>query len=124
VTTLSERLMRIDPGTMRVTAVQVLSTQAFAPVFAGGALWVILATPPHGQIQQIDPSSVATATALTDVRDPTALGAAAGGVWAADANGNLTWIDASGKASAPLHIGPSLSAVGAGAGAVWAAVTA
>jgi DNA-binding SARP family transcriptional activator/streptogramin lyase len=125
VTTGSERLLRIDPGTMWLTAHEELSATAYSPVFAHGSLWLILATAPRGQIQQLENYTLATATALTDVHNPTALAAdGAGGVWVADVNGNLTRIGADGKVSPPLHLGRSLAAVGAGGGTVWAAVTA
>jgi DNA-binding SARP family transcriptional activator/streptogramin lyase len=124
VTTLSERLLRIDPGTAQLTAAQILPTQAIAPVFARGSLWLILTTSPHAQIEQIDPVSLATVAAVTEVKDPSALAAGRGFLWAADGHGNLSRVDESGAVTSTLHVGSSLSAVATGAGATWVAVTA
>jgi DNA-binding SARP family transcriptional activator/streptogramin lyase len=118
VTTGSKRLVRIDAETAKSTAVRVLRTEARAPLYAGGALWIVN----DGRIDKVDPRTLATTSTVDGLRDPQALAAGDGYLWAIDAHGDLVRVDGRGG-STTLHVGPSLSAVTTGAGATWVTVT-
>jgi len=118
VTTGSQRLVRIDAETGKATATRVLRTNARAPLYAGGGLWLV----DNGGIDRVDPRSLATISRVDGVRDAQALATGGGYLWAVDGHGDLVRVDDRGSATT-LHVGPSLSAVTTGAGATWVTVT-
>ncbi len=119
VTTGDERLLRIDPQTLRLTSPpQELPVTAKSPVLTRGSLWLV----EGNQIHQLDPVSLGTLN-VVNIPGAWSLAVGNGAVWAVDFGGNLTRLDPSGKTAAGLHVGKSLSAVAAGDGAIWVAVS-
>jgi DNA-binding SARP family transcriptional activator/DNA-binding beta-propeller fold protein YncE len=121
VTTISERLLRIDATTMRLTASLLLSTGAFEPVFGGDSLWLILLTS-RGQIEKFDPVSLATTWTGTTAGYPVALAFGDGALWAIDDGGGLSRFDQDGTVASTLHVGRHLTSIATGAGRTWVAV--
>jgi DNA-binding SARP family transcriptional activator len=119
VTTQAERLLRIDPGTVKRTDSQALVAGAIAPVYAQGSLWLILG----GVIQQIDPISL-TPGERVGIPGPTSLATGNGALWALSSGVNLSRFEPGGEVTGRLHLGKGLSAVAAGDGATWVAVSA
>jgi streptogramin lyase len=122
VTNGAERLLRIDAATAELTTSQLLPTGAFSPVFTRASLWLIAAAFPHGQIEQLDPVSLAPGATVTAAANARALAAGGGFLWAIDNSGNLDRIDQDGTVR-KLHVGPGLSAVAATPETTWVAVT-
>jgi DNA-binding SARP family transcriptional activator/streptogramin lyase len=121
VTTISERLLRIDAKTMRATASLPLATGALEPMFANGSLWLILLTS-QGQIEQLDPASLAPTWTGTTAGYPVALAFGDGALWAIDSGGGLSRFGQDGKVTSTLHVGRHLTSIATGAGRTWVAV--
>jgi YVTN family beta-propeller protein len=121
VTTLSERVLRIDAKTATVTAVTTLPTQAIAPVFTAQSLWVIVNLG-HGEIERLDPNSLTpTATALVG-GSPTSLASSADAVWVSLGDGTIARIDAaSANVTSTVRVGQDPSSLATGGGVIWIA---
>jgi DNA-binding SARP family transcriptional activator/streptogramin lyase len=121
VTTLSERLLRIDARTVKETDSQAFSAGLAAPVYTHGALWLLN----QGQLQEIDPTTLGVeATADVPSRSPLSLAAGNGALWVLDSRGTLTRFGLDGSDTASLRVGKGSAAVAAGGGATWVAVSA
>ena len=123
VTTQSQSLLRIDPGSPNDDNVdrQALSGGPISPVYLRGSLWLILGS----DIQQFDPISLTAGPGYHVAGEPVSLAAGDDALWVAGHNGSLTRVTPTGKQGAPLHLGRSgsLAGVAAGGGAIWAAVS-
>jgi YVTN family beta-propeller protein len=121
VTTLTERLLRIDANTGALTST-TFPTQAIAPVFVSGSVWLI-ENLGRGEIERLDPNSLtATATASAG-RSPTALAPDRGAVWVSLDDGAISRIDAdSGNVTATAHSGKNPTSLAVGYGAIWITV--
>ena len=121
VTTLAERLLRIDARTAKETDSQAFSAGLASPVYTHGVLWLLN----QGQLQEIDPTTLGVdATTHVPSGYPVSLAAGDGALWALDSHGNLTRFTPDGSVTASLHVGRGSSTVAAGGGATWVAVTA
>ena len=119
VTTQSQNLLRIDPGTMKREGELSLAAGAFAPVYARGSLWLIVG----GEIRRIDPVTLHIESVLPAGEGPAALAADGEALWAVHFfNGNLTRVARGGRRH--VRVGKSLSAVATGGRATWVAVNA
>jgi streptogramin lyase len=119
VTTQSQNLLRIDPGTMKREGELSLAPSAFTPVYARGSLWLIVG----GEIRQIDPVTLHIESVLPAGEGPAALAADGEALWAVHFfNGNLTRVTRGGRRH--VQVGKSLSAVATGGRATWVAVNA
>jgi DNA-binding SARP family transcriptional activator/streptogramin lyase len=122
VTTLAQRLVRVDPASLRRTADLALPSTAAAVVYAKGSVWLILA-PDAGGLQRLDSVTLTPTSVPLEVRDPTALAAGGGAVWAADPVGFVQQVGGSASAvRAVLAPGGQLTALAVGSGRVWLAV--
>jgi streptogramin lyase len=122
VSTLFERLLRIDAKTGTVTATTALPTGALAPVFAHQSLWLI-ANLGHGEIERIDPNSLtATGTALAG-DSPTSLASSEHAVWASLASGMIVRIEPdSADVTDTLHVGQDPTSLATSDDEIWIAV--
>ena len=122
VTTVSERLVRVDAHSVKVTASSVLSTAAIAGAYGAGGLWLTAPLEP-GDVDHIDPISLAATTVGTTVAYPTILAVGNGSLWVGNSAGVLERIDAgTGRTVATLQVGKGLSAVTTDGDKLWAAV--
>jgi DNA-binding SARP family transcriptional activator/streptogramin lyase len=122
VTTVSERLVRVDAGSIRVTASSTLSSGVIASAYGAGYLWVTNGSE-FGNVDVVDPVSLATTTVSTAVAHPDILAVGGGSLWVGSGDGTLERIDAAnGKPLATLHVGKGLSDVTTDGDRVWAAV--
>jgi hypothetical protein len=121
VTTLSERLLRVDARSVKVTASSTLSSAAIAATFGGGGLW--LAYGAGSNVDLVDPVSLGITTVGTSVAEPEIVAFGKGSLWVGNRNGVLERIDVSRQEPiATLHVGPGLSALTTDGDKVWAAV--
>ncbi len=124
VTTVSERLVRVDAHSVKVTGSLVLSTVAIAGAYGAGSLWLTAPSGP-GDVDNIDPISLASTTVGTTMADPTILAVGNGSLWVGNSAGVLERIDAgTGRSVATLQVGKGLSAVTTDGDKLWAAVAA
>jgi class 3 adenylate cyclase/streptogramin lyase len=124
VTTIDERLVRVDEGSATISATTGLPGAGYAPVVAAGALWLIVATEKAG-VWELDPGSLTqTATAPIANGFHIALAAGEGAVWAVDHDKSLLWrIDASSaEATRVAKLGSYPISMAAGEDAVWVGV--
>lgn len=122
VTTLDERVLRIDPGTAAVTATYQLPTSAVAPLVTGGSLWLI-DNLGHGEILRLDTSSLAVSGTAAVAGSPNNLATGEGSVWISKDDGSVVRIDrTTGDVTRTIRVGQRPTALAAGAGAIWIAV--
>ena len=120
VTTISERLLRIDSRSLKVTASAELSGGAIGASFGEGALWLVNGSP---SLDRIDPLTLAVTSVATPLQRIATVAAGAGSVWFGDQNGGLERIDAStGTVLATLRVGSGVSAIAVDGDASWIAV--
>jgi DNA-binding SARP family transcriptional activator/streptogramin lyase len=121
VTTVSERLLRIDSRSLKVTASAELNSGAIGASFGDGGLWLVDGSP---SLDRIDPLTLAANSVTTGLQSITAVAAGAGSVWFGNQNGGLQRIDAStGKVLATLRVGSGVSAIAIDGDTSWIAVT-
>jgi len=122
----SATVLRIDPGTGKVTAriaiVAIRGAQSPYPIDLAvglGSVWVLNAT--AATVTRIDPrqAGVTTTIALGIERVPRRIAVGAGAAWVANADGTLARIDAATNTLKMTAIGPSLYDVAVGARGVW-----
>jgi YVTN family beta-propeller protein len=122
VTTLDERVLRIDPGTAAVTATYQLPRSAVAPLVTGGSLWLI-DNLGHGEILRLDTSSLAASGTAVVGGFPNNLATGEGSVWISTDDGSVVRIDrTTGDVTRTIRVGQRPTALAAGAGAIWIAV--
>jgi DNA-binding SARP family transcriptional activator/streptogramin lyase len=122
VTTITERLVRVDSRSVEITASSVLSAAAIASVFGAGGLW-LTDHAEAGNVDRIDPTSLGATTYGTSVGYPVALALGSGVLWVGNADGALERIEAgSGSSTAMLQVGAGLSALATDGDRVWVAV--
>jgi DNA-binding beta-propeller fold protein YncE len=122
VTIEAERVLRIDPGKVKLIDSLTLANGALEPVYVHGALWVNY----QGEIEQIDPTSFSpTGGSLRQRGHATELTGGASTLWALDDRGYLSRFDPgrSDRPTASVHVGGHASAVAVGGGAAWVAVS-
>jgi class 3 adenylate cyclase/streptogramin lyase len=124
LTTVDERLVRIDEGSARISATESLPSPGASPLVAAGALWLIEYTETP-QVAKLDPSTV-TQTASIPFRSSFLAGLAAdeGVIWVVDhAGGRVSRIDPdTARAVRVVMVGHHPITVAAGRGAVWVGV--
>jgi YVTN family beta-propeller protein len=124
VSTLSEGLLRIDAKTGSITATTTLPTAAIAPVFAQQSLWLI-ANLGHGEIERIDPNSLAASGTTLAGDFPTSLASNGREVWASLGSGEVVRIDpASADVTAVIRVGKDPTSLAVGDGVIWVATAA
>jgi hypothetical protein len=122
VTTVSERLVRVDAGSIRISGSSTLSSAAIATTFGAGALWLTEGSD-AGDVTRVDPSSLASTTVATSVAYSDILAAHGSSIWVGNVDGVLERIDAgTGKQLASVQVGKGLSDVATDGNRVWAAV--
>jgi YVTN family beta-propeller protein len=126
ISTLDERLLRIDAGSVTVTATLDLPAQGMFPLASRGRLWLLVAPPPFerpSQVWRIDPATmVQIGTATLPSAYLWQLAAGEGGVWSStfDAGGGLLRIDSTTlRVARVVPVRPFVSAIAAGYGFVW-----
>jgi DNA-binding SARP family transcriptional activator/streptogramin lyase len=95
VTTLDERILRIDARTMKPVYAQDVSHACYFPLVAGGSLWVI-STPSLSsnvpEVWRLDPGTLAQEHAFPlPRRFPYQLAAGSGAVWSVDPGNGALW---------------------------------
>jgi DNA-binding SARP family transcriptional activator/streptogramin lyase len=121
VTTVSERLLRIDSRSLKLTASAELSGGAIGATFGDGALWLVNGSP---SLDRIDPLTLAVNSITTGLESITTVAAGAGSVWIGNQEGALQRIDTStGKVLETLHVGSGVSAIAVDGDTSWIAVT-
>jgi DNA-binding SARP family transcriptional activator len=122
VTTVSERLVRVDARSVKVTDTSTLSSGAIAAAYGNGGLWLTDGSE-SGSVEYIDPDSLATTTVGTSVTDPHILAIGSGSLWVGNAAGVLERVDTrTGRPIATLQVGAGLSDVATDGDRIWAAV--
>ena len=122
VTTVSERLVRVDADAVKVTASLTLSSGAITAVYGAGGLWLTDGSD-AGNVDFVDPVSLGIQTVGTSVANPDILAVGGGSLWVGNRNGALERIDTSnGKPIATLLVGEGLSDVTTDGTSIWAAV--
>jgi DNA-binding SARP family transcriptional activator/streptogramin lyase len=126
VTTLDERLLRIDARSVDVTAALDLPAQGLFPLVSRGRLWLLVAPPPFerrpSQVWRVDPATMTqTGTATFPSAYLWQLAAGNGGLWSADFDtGGLLRVDpATVRLARVVPLRPFVSAMAAGYGLVW-----
>jgi YVTN family beta-propeller protein len=125
VVTQDERLLRISLDSKRMSGSLDLQQGGFAPVVAGGSVWLIdfVGT---GSIWRVDPASVTQDATLGAGSFPVDFAVAGKLVWAVDDTGSILRVDSEANritARVPTGIGGVAMKVAYGDGAVWVAVS-
>jgi DNA-binding SARP family transcriptional activator/streptogramin lyase len=121
VTTISERLLRIDSRSLKVTASAELSSGATRASFGDGSLWLVDGSPDP---VRIDPLTLTVDTVTTGLQSVTEVEAGGDSVWFGNEDGGLQRIDASSnKVLETLRIGNGISAIAVHGDTTWIAVT-
>ena len=120
VTTISERLFRLDPSTGAVTTTISVPAQASEPTAAAGSLWAIVAIG-RGEVWRFDPNTGSPKGTVHTGDAPAGLAPAADALWAANRrDGTVSRVDpAGGRVEATVAVGQEPTAVAAGDGFVW-----
>jgi DNA-binding SARP family transcriptional activator len=122
----SASVLRIDPGTGRITArISIVATRGdespypIAITTGLGSVWVLNGT--AASVTRIDPvqAGVMTTIPIGIERVPRQLAVGAGAAWIADGDGTLARIDAGTNALTTKAVAPSLYDVAVGARGVW-----
>jgi YVTN family beta-propeller protein len=123
VTTISERILRVEPATGAVTAEIPVPSQAFEPVAAGGALWAIVAIG-DGEIWRFDPNTGSPSGTTHTGKFPIDLALAPKALWVANqGDGTISRVDpATRKVSATVEVGQQPTGIAVGNGFVWVLV--
>ena len=125
ISTVDERLLRIDAGSVTVTATLDLPAQGMFPLASRGRLWLLVAPPPverPSQVWRIDPATmVQIGTATLPSAYLWQLAADEGGVWSStlDAGGLLRIDSTTLRLARVVPVRPFVSAMAAGYGFVW-----
>jgi DNA-binding beta-propeller fold protein YncE len=121
VVTRDERVLRIDPETNTVSRVFVLPSEAAAPVFGGGSLWLIVYLG-AGNVWRFDPATLTVSGTTSTSPGTTSLALGAGAVWAGNPDGTLWRLDPVAVAPvAKIVLGSHPADVAVGSKAVWVA---
>ena len=124
ITTVDERLLRLDPSDGKQTGSVTLPATGVATVVAPDAVWIAIQLG-RGQIWQVDPGSMSPIGTTTSRTFPAALALAEhGGVWAAGLAGAVQRLGPGGGVVRTLPIGLSPQALDVDANGVWVAVQA
>jgi streptogramin lyase len=123
VTTISERLVRIDARSLRITASSDLSNGPVAAALGGNALWLVYGY--SGALNAVDPLTLAVSSLATGLEHVVTVAVGAGSVWVADSAGGVQRLnEANGKVTATLQVGGMVSAIALQSGRAWIAVIA
>jgi DNA-binding beta-propeller fold protein YncE len=122
VTTIDERILRIDARTAVVSASAQLPDQGYFPVVAGVSVW-LLTLNQNGQVERFDPDTLSS-TATVPILLAIGLAAGEGALWTAGHGDGKVWrIDpASARAVSIARVSHHPLRVAVGAGAAWIGV--
>jgi YVTN family beta-propeller protein len=124
VTTITERIVRIEPRTGSVTATIPVPSEAWGPAAGPAALWAIVDIG-GGEIWRFDPNTGSPSGTVRTGDGPIDLALDGKRLWAANLRrpGSVSRIDAAdGDVIDTISLGQPPTAVAAGEGAVWVAV--
>jgi YVTN family beta-propeller protein len=123
VTTISERILRIEPATGAVTVEIPVPSQAFEPVAGGGALWAIVPIG-NGEIWRFDPNTGSPSGTTHPGKYPVDLALAPKALWVAnEGDETVSRIDpATRKVGATIEVGQQPTGIAVGDGFVWVSV--
>jgi YVTN family beta-propeller protein len=123
VTTISERMLRLEPTTGVVTARISVPAEVSDAVAGGGKLWTIVAVG-RGEVWRFDPDSGTPSGTSHPGDSPSDLWLTPTALWVANGgDGTVARIDpASGQVREVVRVGQQPTAVAAGDGFVWVAV--
>jgi class 3 adenylate cyclase/streptogramin lyase len=128
VTTIDDRVLRIDPATGSTTAAFSLPTQVVAPVLGGGSVWVLeRAQLPYpytlqaNRIWSLDTDTGAVLNTAATGPAPSGLAWGDGTLWCASGKGVLRF-DRVARQVASIPMSQQLSAIAVGADSAWITV--
>ena len=130
LTTEDERVLRVDPRTVRLAFGHDVSRETFFPLVDHGSLWVIAAAPdPSGvpQVWRLDPETLDQSASIPFSKSfPYGLSAGDGALWLVDPDHEAVWrIDPQTNSAKRLaRVAHHPVSVAAGYGIVWVGVQA
>jgi YVTN family beta-propeller protein len=122
ITTIDERIYRIDERADVVTARLSVPGRAYEPVADDESLWTVVGIG-RGELWRFDASTGSPIGTVRAGDSPESLALATKALWVANGDGSVARVDpATGRITATMSIGQHPTAVAAGAGGVWVLV--
>jgi DNA-binding SARP family transcriptional activator/streptogramin lyase len=124
ITTVDDRIVRVDAHTLTVSTGPRLAAPAYSAVYSDGAFWILVPSPNSGTLERLDPQTLAASPFGLDLQAPTVVAVRGEALWIADFSGNVERIElATGRTRARLSVGHPVAAIVVGARRLWLAVS-